>query len=171
MSTTDTSCTISGFFSLIHCTPLEGKAVFDTPEGTRAATVDGSCFTYFETVVSCMDGHTTITMVRARRDSNEKDEPITSIAFLTGCFFIDSDTQLAYLDTTSIKHISDWSYVHTDPAIFDTSVQASGIVCGQSYELDDESILFPVKLSVYILNDVKTFRLMYDDFHFFFFTR
>lgn len=164
MSTTDTSCTISGFFWLIHCTPLEGNAVFQTPDGARATTVEGSSFTYFETTITCMDGHSTITMIRARRDSNEKDEPITSVAFLTGSFFFDSKTQLAYLDTSSIKHLSNWPYLHTDPAIFNTSVHASGTVCGPSYELVDESIVFPVKLSVYILDDVKSFRVMCDDF-------
>ena len=118
-----------------------------------------------------MDRHTTTTMIRARAHSDEADQAITSVAFLTGCFFVDSNTQLAYLDTTSIEHMTNWSYTLTDPAIFNTSVHGSGIVCGQSYELDDESVLLPVKLTVYLLNDIKSFRVMYNDFDYFAFTR
>jgi hypothetical protein len=164
MSTRNSSCTISGFFFLIRCTRLEGDAVFETPNERHATAVDGSHFLYYETTVTCMDGHTTITIIRARSDSNDVDQPITSVAFLTGTFFINSSTQSAYLDITEIKHICNWPYVDTDPAFFNTSIAASGVVCGLPYELDDGSIVFPVKLSVYILNDIKSFRLMYDHF-------
>jgi hypothetical protein len=104
MSTRDSSCTISGFFFLICCTRLEGDAVFETPNG-RHATAVSSHFLYYEMMVTCMDGHTTITIIRARSDSNDIDQPITSVAFLTGTFFINSSTQSAYLDTTEIKWI------------------------------------------------------------------
>lgn len=51
------------------------------------------------------------------------------------------------------------------------SVQAGGIVCRQSYKVDDESIPFPVKLSVYILNDIKSFQVMYNNIDCYCFTR
>jgi hypothetical protein len=111
-----------------------------------------------------MDGHTTVTKIHAHSDSSNVEQPVTSVAFLSRMFFINSDSQSAYLDTTSIKHICNWPYVDTDPAFFDTSIEASGVVCRLLYELHDESIVFPVKVSVYILNDIKSFRVMYDHF-------
>ena len=162
MSTTPSPCTIYGFFCLIRCTALEGDAIFETPPGCHTTTVDSPYFVYFETTITCVDGHSTITIVRAPAGPNDTEQPISSVAFLTGAFFIDSNTQFAYLDTTSIKFMSSWSHLHTDSAIFNTSVHARGIVCGESYETHDGSILFPVKLSVFILNDIKSFRVMYD---------
>lgn len=44
------------------------------------------------------------------------------------------------------------------------------MVCRDTYELDDESIHFPVKVSVYILNSIRLFRVRYTvflrDYHF-----
>jgi hypothetical protein len=71
-----------------------------------------------------MDGHTTVTKIRACSDSSDVEQPVTSVAFLSGTFFINSDSQSAHLDTTSVKHICNWPYVDTDPAFFDTSIDS-----------------------------------------------
>lgn len=144
--------------------------MFETPDERWTTTINGSTFLYYETVITCIDGHTMNAMIRAHCDLNDAEQPIGSVAFVTGTLFIDSNTQTAYLDNATVKHMYNWCFVPTNSvqaAVFKTSVRAVGLVCGDSYELDDESILFPVKVSLYILNDIKSFRVMYNVFPYF----
>lgn len=153
------SCTVSGLFSLTQCTRGE-RLFFNTPGNDQTTDVNGSHFDFYNTTITSADGHTTTTMVRTRSKSTRLVKPFNFVAILTGTFFVDFNTQIAFVDAINVIELYSGCYVPTDRSIFHTSVRAFGTVCGEAFELDDETISFPVKLSINILNDLKSFRLM-----------
>ena len=65
--------------------------MFETPDERWTTTINGSTFLYYETVITCIDGHTMNAMIRTHCDLNDAEQPIGSVAFVTGTLFIGSN--------------------------------------------------------------------------------
>ena len=76
--------------------------------------------------------------------------------------FVEEQDEIAYIDARHAKVIAEGgdSGVVPVPSFFSTHMDSLGSVCGEAYVLPDGSIVFPASVSVYILNDIKTFRVM-----------
>lgn len=138
---------------------------FQTPGNQWTTNNVGAFFSYYHTVVTCSNGTSIAANVRIPCKSPDVVYADNSVVFITGSLYIEEQTDLAYVDAKHVKVISEGgeSDVAPVPSFFNTHVDSLGSVCGEAYVLADRSIVFPVSVSVYMLNDIKTFRVMYED--------
>ena len=164
------SCNISGLFSLTRASRSDAADAFHTPGNQWTTNNTGSFFSYYDTALSCTDGTNITAKLRVPSNSPTTERADDSIAYIVGTAFIQSSSGEAYIDAKHVKFLGECedSSVAPVPSFFSTHMDCLGSVCGEAYVLGDGAIVFPVAVSVYILNDIKTFRIMYD-FQIFFF--
>jgi hypothetical protein len=156
------SCNVSGLFSLIRANRDEAADAFRTPGNQWTTNNVGSFFTYYDTAILCTDGTCITAKLRVPCKSPTAERADNSIAFVVGTVFVKSLSDGAYIDAKHVRFIADGedADVSPVPSFFNTHMDCLGSVCGDAYVLGNGAIAFPVALSVYILNDIKTFRLM-----------
>ena len=156
------SCNISGLFPLTPANRSVTADAFRTPGNQWTTNNTGSFFSYYNTAISCTNGTSITAKLRVPSDSPTTGRPDDSIAYIVGTAFIQSSSAEAYIDAKHVKFLGDSeeSNVAPVPSFFSTHMDCLGSVCGEAYVLGDGAIVFPVAVSVYILNDIKTFRVM-----------
>jgi hypothetical protein len=135
---------------------------FQTP-GNQWTTNDvGAFFSYYHSLVSCSNGTSIAAKVRIPCKSPDRVYANNSIVFIAGSVYIEQCSELAYVDAKHVKVVFEGgdSDIAPVPSFFNTHVDSLGCVCGEAFVLADGSIVFPASVSVYMLNDVKTFRVM-----------
>lgn len=157
-------CNVSGFFSLTSAQGDEGTEHFRTPGNQRNTNTVGLSFSYYNTQLSCSDGSNITARVRVPCQSHHPLHCEESTAFVVGSAYIQSTYDITYIDAKHVKFIAngDDSTVAPIPNFFITHIDSLACVCGEAYVLNDGTVVFPVLISVHILNEIKHFRLMYD---------
>ena len=156
------SCNISGLFSLVQANRDKAADAFRTPGNQWTTNNIGSFFTYYSTAISCTDGTNITAKVCVPCHSPTTERADNSIAFVVGTAYIKSLSDGAYINAKHVKFIADGDDTEVAPisSFFNTHMDCLGSVCGEAYVLSTGAIAFPVAVSVYILNDIKTFRLV-----------
>ena len=156
------SCKVSGIFSLSRGCSSQLANDFQTPGNHWTTNNVGFFFSYYNTLLSCTNGSSILAKVRIPCKSPDIVYEDNSIVFITGSIWIEEHNDIAYIDVKNIKVIADGndSQVVPVPSFFSTHMDCLGSVCGEAYVLADSSIVFPASLSVYMLNDIKTLRVM-----------
>jgi hypothetical protein len=156
------SCNLSGIFTLSAGCCKELANDFHTPGNHWTTNNVGHFFSYYNTLLSCTNGSSILAKVRVPCKSPDVVYEDNSIVFITGSVWVEEKTEIAYVDVKNIKVITDGgdSQIVPIPSFFSTHMDCLGSVCGEAYVLADGSIAFPASISVYMLNDIKTFRVM-----------
>ena len=156
------SCNISGLFSLTRANRVEAANDFRTPGNQWTTNNIGSFFTYYDAAILCTNGTSITAKIRVPCNSPTTERADDSIAFVVGTAFVKSLTDGAYINAKHVKFIADSeeSVVAPIPSFFNTHMDCLSSVCGDAYVLKNGAIAFPVAVSVYILNDIKTFRVV-----------
>lgn len=157
------ACNISGLFLLTNGTQdaLSNHSQLYTPGNQWTTSTTGDHFTFYDTNVTSLDGTNMTARVRIASFSPEVIHPDSTIALIIGSLYIEGHLSPCII----AKHIkviaSDFaSSVPPVPAFFHTHFNCLGTVCGDATVLKDKSIVFPITINAYMLNDFKHFSVL-----------
>jgi hypothetical protein len=155
------ACNISGLFSLTDCSQAPPKEELYTPNDQWTTCSTGDCLTYYVTAVTCLDGTIIKATVRVSSQSPDVKHPDFSIAYIVGSLYFERH-MAACIDAKHVKIITaDFATsIPPIPSFFDTHFTSLGTVCGEAIMLYDRSIVFPITIDAFMLNDFKHFRIM-----------
>ena len=157
------ACNISGLFLLTNGSQdaLSNHSKLYSPSKQWTAGTNGDHFTFYNTNVMSLDG--TIMSARVRVSSFSPDivYPDSTIAFVIGSLYLEGHPSACIIAKYIKVIIGDFaSSVPPIPAFFDTHFNCLGTVCGEAFVLADKSIVFPITIDAFMLNDFKHFRVL-----------
>lgn len=156
-------CNISGLFLLTNGSQdaLQNHSQLYTPGNQWSTSSTGDHFVFYDTHVTSLDGTNISARVRVASFTPEVVHPDSTIALIVGSLYFEG-YQSAVIIAKHIKVIAGdlSSSIPPIPAFFDTHFNCLGTVCGEALVLEDKSIVFPITIDAYMLNEFKHFRVM-----------
>ena len=159
------SCHIDGFFAIANGNRARVNKPFHNPTTTATAGSPGTWYTYYDTTITCITQVFAAAQIRVYSPPGEPIFPDQTVVFLIGKLCIQPGTPQAFIDATHIRPIpgdpSDPNYEDRVPDFPNSHVDGVGIVSGQHEVLEDRSRVFPVTVSEYVREEVKSFQIRY----------
>jgi hypothetical protein len=155
------SCNISGFFCLTSGNRVLVKNRFRAL-ADDSQKFNGTFFAYYDTVVTLKDDSFTSAVLRIPCSCADDVQKDGTLVHVIGSVFIDMDSKLSLIDATQIKIIpSDASSLFPpSAAFFNSHIECLGRVSGKAYALKDNSVVFPVAVTVSVHGEMRVFQLM-----------
>lgn len=157
------ACNISGLFLLTNGSQdvLQNHSQLYTPGNQWSTSSTGDHFVFYDTHVTSLDGTNISARVHVASFTPEVVHPDSTIALIVGSLYFEG-YQSAVIIAKHIKVIAGdlSSSIPPIPAFFDTHFNCLGTVCGEALVLEDKSIVFPITIDAYMLNEFKHFRVM-----------
>lgn len=156
------SCEITGFFCVARGNRLRVNKPIRGPSPTSASA--GTWYALYDSTVSCMNDSFASAELRVYSPPSEAIHPDGSIVFVIGKAFIQTGQNRSLIDVSHMHvlpgDVTSPDYQDRAPGFRHSFVSAIGSVCGEHNVLDDRSRVFPVAVSEYVRDEVKSFQIM-----------
>ena len=156
------TCTITGHFTLSHGSRVAINNRFRAPFSQFGVAENCTFYAFYDTTVTCLDNSFAIANIRVPSSVYAPIVEDDTIALITGTIFVQTGDAPSFIDATDVKVIpaEASSFFPPTAAFFVSHLDCLGKVCGEAYVLQDRSIVFPVAISVYVRNEMKSCQLM-----------
>ena len=158
------SCHVNGFFTVAKGNHARMNKPFRNPTTTSTAGSPGTWYTYYDTTVTCITQVFLPAQIRVYSPPGEPIFPDETVTFLIGKLSLQAGASRALIDATHIRAIpgdpSDATYEDRVPNFPNSHIDGVGVVSGKHEVLEDRSRVFPVSMSEYVREEVKTFQVM-----------
>ena len=155
-------CEITGFFCIARGNRLRINKPLRGPSASTAST--GTWYALYDSTISCVNESFASAELRVYSPPSEVIHPDGSIVFVIGKSFIQTGQNCSLIDVSHMhvlpSDISSPDYQDRAPGFSHSFVSCIGLVCGEHNVLDDRSRVFPVAISEYVRDEIKSFQVM-----------
>jgi hypothetical protein len=160
------SCIVSGFFNLTSGNRVLIRNHYNVVPN-QTPTLNGTHYAFYDSLITCGDDSFASAVIRVPCPLSDVVRPDGTVAYIIGSAFIQTGEKTTLIDATRVTYIPAEASSFFPPvsAFFAAHFDCLGSVCGEPYILKDRFIVFPIAISVFVHNEMRSFQIMSEQTH------
>jgi hypothetical protein len=158
------SCCVVGFFCLARGNRIRVNRPNRNGNTRSTSSSTGTWYAHYDTTIACLKDTFCPVDLRVYCPLTDDILPDNSVAFVIGKVFIQTGEQRSLIDAIHLNvfpgDVSCPTYQSTVPQFTYSFVYGIGSVSGEHQVLNDRSRVFPVSISEYLRDQMKSFQIM-----------
>ena len=154
-------CNVSGLFILTSGSRTLNDTNLQAPANWQGDNTDRASYIFYDAVISCSENVHLQANLRIPSSYADSILPDGTAAFVAGEVFVRTGETKSLIDAKHLKAFNTEasSLLPASAPFFTTHISSLGTICGEAQALRDNSIIFPVAVSVIFNNERKSFKL------------